>query len=524
MNQLNVLARLVLTVMLAVMVIGGSISVHAQDKGSGQPVRGQATETITGRPLSISVLDNLAMDVRFDGRIQFFAGTDAGTFLVVDNRVYGPQPRANQGFQPIAYTPVSNSAPTGSGSVENPFKIVTTVRAGNTGIQLTQTTSYINGDVRYRNDYTITNTSTTAKSVQIFHAADLYLNFPGNRQDLGFGFRDAASGAVGALSQDRRSVQVFIPIASTPPDAYLEANWVASSSTPPFWRFIGGTNGQPGVGFNNTVLNTFHDVAAGFQWNRELAAGGSTTISHLAGFGLVEDVIREEVARPAFITVIQRPNPNTTIRRNGILSYTIIATNRGKGFSKDTTIRVPFDSAALQVVDAQFSRADAWVSSLEDGVVEIRTGPLLADGDVVSGTLRFRVLNVPNGTNLGARLSFRWDDAFEGDEGTSNQTATTVGSSDSNQTYYPLDLNVARAAAGVPRRFSSDIFAPDEPVTLWYNSPSAQGIGINPVRADENGNLNVAFATDDLAPGTYSFVAYGEYTKFTAVQTFEITK
>ncbi len=238
--------------------------------------------TISGAPLTVTVFDNLAMAVNFDGRNQFFAGNAAGTYISVDGTVYGHNAPASWSFDPIDLTPVSNSGVMGIGSEADPFRIETVVRVGDTGLELTQVTSYVNGELFYRVELSVRNTTGNNQSVRIIHAADLFLNFPGNQLDYGFGIFDRPSGSVGALSQDGRSIQVFTPI--TPADAYQEAFYDT------LWNQI-GTGANAGPGFNNSVDTSFHDVAAGLQWNRTIPANGSVEIALAGAFGIEESII-----------------------------------------------------------------------------------------------------------------------------------------------------------------------------------------------------------------------------------------
>ena len=60
---------------------------------------------------------------------------------------------------PNAYTPVSQTGPTGTGTNADPFKIVTVADAGATGIRLTQTDTYTTGLESFRTDVVVSNTS-----------------------------------------------------------------------------------------------------------------------------------------------------------------------------------------------------------------------------------------------------------------------------------------------------------------------------------------------------------------------------
>lgn len=289
----NILLTLVIGIaLLSFLIAPNDKNVNAESKQDKPIASPQAMQQIDGSPLDISVKDGLSVAVYYDGREQYYNEFDSGTFLVVDNIVYGPQPLVSQGFMPEPFTPISNSVQ-GNGTEVNPFSIITVVSAGDTGLQLTQTTSYINGDIGYSTHITIDNNSTTTKDIRLFHAADLYLNFPETEADYGFGFYDLATGAVGGSSEDQKRIQIFKPIPAFMPDAYQESTWggIGEEGTP-FWRYIGIENAEPGPGFNNTVdTERKHDIAAGFQWNRTIEAGSSTTIGDESAFGLVEEAL-----------------------------------------------------------------------------------------------------------------------------------------------------------------------------------------------------------------------------------------
>jgi len=129
----------------------------------------------------------------------------------------------------------------------------------------------------------------------------------------------------------------------------------------------------------------------------------------------------EKHRQAALVTVVQQPSPSAAASPDSTISYSIVATNRGKGQASNTIISVPFDPGKLRVVDARFSRAGAWVSKLLTDTLEIQTGPLGGGGDTITGTLRLAVQpGVAAGALLGERLSFRWSDSTGGGAGRSN--------------------------------------------------------------------------------------------------------
>ncbi len=513
---------LVVMVVLHVMMAGLTLPVAmAQSKGEGGPAPAQAPgQTINGAPLTVTVLDTLAMAVNFDGRNQFYGNTAGGTFVQVDGVVYGSTPPAGGAFAPRPFTPVSNGPVTGSGTAADPFRIVTEVDAGTSGVRISQVTTYVNGEPRYRVEITARNTSSASRNVRIFHGADLYLNFPGNVLDSGFGFFDPPTGAVGALSQDQRSVQVFIPV--TPPTAYQEAFY----ST--FWNRIGGANGAPGPGFDNTINSSFHDTAAGLQYDRTVAPGASETVSLLGAFGLAEDVgigppALELPPEPADVWVVTRPSFNLFVAPQSIIAFEIVITNIGRGAASSTEIIFPFDPDLLQVVDASFDVPTTWVAAVNRDSLVIRSGLLGTRSGRTRGTIRFVVReNARQGATITGRVQLRWTDGGRGGRSQGNLFLIPVGPAAQGSPTYAMVVEPAAGSAGAVFRFASPIFVPREPVGVWYNLPDGRVVAVNTLRADDDGSLTVNFTSRDLPPGTYSMVFYGQWSEFTAVAPFVI--
>ncbi|MGQ9928406.1 MAG: hypothetical protein ACUVS4_16250 [Chloroflexaceae bacterium] len=518
---------LIVLVSLCLMMGVGTLPVAvAQSKGEGGPIPAQAPgQTINGAPLTVRVLDNLAMAVNYEGRNQFYADTDGGTFVQVDGVVYGSTPQAGGGFAPRPFTPVSNSSVTGSGTAADPFKIVTEVDAGTSGVRISQVTTYVNGELRYRVAITARNTSSANRSVRIFHGADLYLNFPGNVLDSGFGFFDPPTGAVGALSQDRRSVQVFIP--DTAPTAYQEAPYAT------FWRRIGGAGGAPGPGFDNTIDSSFHDTAAGLQYDLTLAPGASGTVSLFGAFGLAERVIglEEPPPEPADVWVVFRPSLNLSVARRSIIAFEMVITNIGRGAASSTEVVFPFDPDLLEVLDASFDVPTTWVAAVNRDSLVIRSGLLGARSGRTRGTIRFVVReNAQLGAVITGRVQLRWTDGGRGGRSRGNLLVIPIGPAAQSSSTYALAVEPAAASPGAAFRFTSPIFVPGEPVGVWYNGPDGRVVAVNTLRAgdddddddDNDGVLTVNFTSRDLPPGTYSMVFYGLWSEFTAVVPFVI--
>lgn len=524
---MNTYKRTLVTVAVMVLMMLTSLnipSVMAEGKEPGNITPAQVgSRAISGAPLTVRVLDNLAMAVDYEGRRQFYSDTAGGSFVEVDGVVYGSTPPAGGSFRPLPFTPVSNSAVSGTGTAADPFLITTEVDAGATGVRITQVTTYVNGEQQYRVDLTARNTSEAARNVRIFHGADLYLNFPGNVPDTGFGLFDAATGAVGALSQDLRSVQVFIPI--TPVTAFQEAIYNT------FWLRIGNTGGAAGPGFNNTINPNFHDVAAGLQYDRALAAGASATVSFAGGFGLAADVgitlpgvvDDEPQPEPAQLWVVTRPNFNASVAPGAILAYEFVVGNVGRGDSTRADIVFPFDPNLVQVLDASFDVPSTWVMAVNSDSLVIRTAGLGSRNGRTTGTIRFRVnQQIQPGTVITGRTQLTWLDRRSGGRALGNLFAVTVGTESISSPTYRLNSSASAGAVGSSFVFSSDILVPTEPVGIWYNRPDGQVVAVGTQRATVDGTLAVNFNAD-LPPGVYSMVFYGLWSEMTTAVPFTIT-
>lgn len=217
---------------------------------------------------------------------------DYGTFLYTGNVLYAPD-FANHGVTATgsigsytAFTPVSQSAVTGSGTATNPYRLVTTVRAGSTGLTLTQTDSYIAGTESYQTDIRIANSTAVAQTALLYRAMDCYLG----GSDSGFGAVDTATGSVGCTRNANNSppglIEQLIPI--TDGSRYYHASYSS------VWTQIG--NRQP---FPNTCQCTTNlDNGMGLSWSITIPANGQITVSHITSFSPTGDqpVVVEKAA------------------------------------------------------------------------------------------------------------------------------------------------------------------------------------------------------------------------------------
>lgn len=201
---------------------------------------------------------------------------DCGTFLAVGGVTYGPSV-VNAGPQAVdtPFTPVSQSAVTGSGTQADPLKLVTVVDAGTTGLRLTQTDSYVTGEDEYRTDVKVENRGTSSQSAILYRAGDCYLQ----NSDFGFGSVDSTTGAVRCVigvedpstgqTEPGERIMEWLPLTSG--SSYYEAKYWE------VWDKIGAKQA-----FNNSCFqcSAYVDNGAGLSWNITLSPGGQVTHSH----------------------------------------------------------------------------------------------------------------------------------------------------------------------------------------------------------------------------------------------------
>jgi hypothetical protein len=222
---------------------------------------------------------------------------------------------------------------------------------------------------------------------------------------------------------------------------------------------------------------------------------------------------------PALVTVTHKATPNHAAAANSVVTFNLVATNRGEGAATRLTMELPYASNEVQVLDATFSRSDLWVSALDQDSVTVQSGRSLSSNETVTATLRLAILpTVAVGTSLSDRVTFRWGDRVDGGNGVSNLPILVVGSAADDRTTYAL----ASSAEGDIFGFASTIYGPKEPIGLWYNTPDGQAVTVGNIFADPSGAFAVAFDASGLPAGTYSMVAYGNWSGFTSVTTFVV--
>lgn len=248
-----------------------------------------ADQTITSAgPLTqIGVGSNLSCSVNYSGDSfgEFFGNTACGTYLSVGGpvadggTVYGaPGLPAAGAVASTAFIEDGQTPVDGDGTAAHPFTVSTQVDAGTTGLSVTQTDSYVTGADEYKTTVLITNSGSTAQTVNLYHAADCYL---GN-EDVGYGYRDSATGGIfctkNADNTPPGRVEGFIPVEGG--SHYLETYYGSN------WAAIGTGEPLP----DSCDCSTFEDNSMSIDWTVTVPAGDGVTRSWATDFSPVGNI------------------------------------------------------------------------------------------------------------------------------------------------------------------------------------------------------------------------------------------
>ncbi len=223
-------------------------------------------------------------------------------------------------------------------------------------------------------------------------------------------------------------------------------------------------------------------------------------------------------AKPADVYVVITTDPTHAAAAGDVVTYTVTVFNNGEGGAKNATVTLPFNPDVVEVLDATFDDADGWVSDLADDSLTFQTGPLSSKDGTVVATIRMRVKDgAPLWTLLTERAFLTWTDWADDGEAWSNQPIVQVAqANDERETHTML----VEPGTDGHILFSSGVFAPHEPVGVWYNTPDGGVVAGPTYYAEEDGSLAVDFNSNDLPAGNYSMVFYGHWTEFTVVGAF----
>ena len=295
-------ANMLLSAGLALLALPGLASAaHAAPISS-------ATGPLT--KIAISTTLNCSVDHLGDYHGEWFEEIACGTFVAVGDHIYGPQSipagedlTSTAGY--LAFTPVSQSPVTGSGTAASPFTVTTVVSLGETGLTLTEVDTYVVGQESYRTEIKLSQTGGEARSVRVYRGGDCYLQ----NSDFGRGAvlnGNAPTCRAPAKSADPNRVLGFQPV--TGGSTYIEGDYDA------VWKAIGTRAALP-----NTIGDEWHDNGVAVSWSVDIPASGSSRVSSLAFFSPVGHA---PVTLTKTASVASAPAGNE-------VTYTITATNPG---------------------------------------------------------------------------------------------------------------------------------------------------------------------------------------------------
>jgi hypothetical protein len=240
--------------------------------------------TSAGPLTSVTLGNELGCQVAYSGdaRFELFPSStkpgDCGTFVFTAGTLFAPNLALHDNSSASSigpstpFTPVTQTAVSGAGTSASPFKVTTIADAGASGLRVTEVDAYVVGQESYRTDTTLTNGAAAPAEGVLYRAGDCYLQ----DSDTGFGFVDAAAGAVGCSINANNSpaarIEQWYPI--TRPNQYMQARYSE------IWTQIGTHAPFP----DTTRATESIDNGAGISWTFAIPAGASSTYSHYTTF------------------------------------------------------------------------------------------------------------------------------------------------------------------------------------------------------------------------------------------------
>jgi len=298
---------------------------------------------INGSPLQIHVGDDSSFQVfnsQVPGSGQLFPSdatdtADMGFFVRTSDTLYAP----NFGEHPsgsatsnigayTAFTPVSLSGVSGAGTAADPFRVNVSGTLGASGIREDMQVLYVNGQNYFTKILTLSN-SGAAQSVKIFLGADIYLA----ASDAGVPFREPSSGSPGGQDCGSPPTYTILLIPQSAADAY------SARSYGTIWSEIGSAQ------LDDTTDPSCEDNGAALQWNRTLAAGGTTVVQAATSFGEIPAITQFNVSAV---------NPS-----NGAPGSTVEVTITGIGFLPGTSFDFGAGITVSQVAIVDMNTATA---------------------------------------------------------------------------------------------------------------------------------------------------------------------
>lgn len=229
-------------------------------------------QLVSDGPISPLIIhQDLTCEVYVDNNTdqgEFYSDDACATLVNIGGTLHGPRDIAAGPSADVEYMPVTQTE-TGSGTSSDPWRIETVVGLGDTGLELTQVDTYVEGQDRYRTSITLENTGTQPVVGNLYRAGDCYLA----GSDDGFGSVDEERGSVACTEAEggERTI-TFLPL--TAGSSYMEARYNH------VWDVVEAGNPFP----DTCICDDFEDNGAGISWPFDLAAGEAQVYDSVLSF------------------------------------------------------------------------------------------------------------------------------------------------------------------------------------------------------------------------------------------------
>jgi hypothetical protein len=261
-----------------------------------------------------------------------------GVFVRIGTTLYAP----NFGMHPCgsatgglgastAWTPVSLSSVTGSGTSADPFTVTVVGDAGATGLRLTMRVTYVNGDNFFRENFAFTSSSATV-NFNVYTGADIFLA----ASDSGVPFYDTTSGSPGGKDCGSPPTYTILFIPLTPANAYTGNRFSV------VWSQIGSGT------LPSTISTGCQDNGAALEWsNRTVSPSSPLTIQTATSFGTIPTIAQfrvDTVTPPS-----GNPGQMLTVVVTGIGFQSGTTFSFGAGITVNTTTINSANQATLSI-------------------------------------------------------------------------------------------------------------------------------------------------------------------------------
>jgi hypothetical protein len=251
--------------LLATLLAAGSVAATPASAAPAGPIAsaGPLSSILTTPDL------NCAVSHALDSSPEFFGTTACATLVAVGGTLFGPAdiPAGGSAAPRTAFTPVSQQGPTGAGTSGDPFRVVTVVSLGESGLLATQTDTYLAGQDAYTTTVELHNATDANVDATVYRAGDCYLE----NSDVGLGAQAGDWVACVAGSGSGR-VEQWVPL--TPGSSYMEAGYNE------VWAAIGTQQPLP----DSCLCDSDIDNGAGLSWSVQVDAGSTARVADLTAF------------------------------------------------------------------------------------------------------------------------------------------------------------------------------------------------------------------------------------------------